>query len=88
MENQWKKKAAQAQKETDVELAHEIGELSSFNPPGLNELLAEYNMDKKEFSQLIKIVKDHTKSNNDKVKAIGNIQNGTEILIGLLGKLL
>ena len=88
MENQWKKKAAQAQKETDAELAHEIGELSSFNPPGLNELLAEYNMDKKEFSQLIKIVKDHTKSNNDKVKAIGNIQNGTEILIGLLGKLL
>jgi len=88
MENQWKKKAAQAQKETDAELAHEIGELSSFNPPGLNELLTEYNMDKKEFSQLIKIVKDHTKSNNDKVKAIGNIQNGTEILIGLLGKLL
>lgn len=88
MDNKWKKRAAQAQKETDAELAHEIGELSSFNPPGLNELLTEYNMDKKEFSQLIKIVKDHTKSNNDKVKAIGNIQNGTEILIGLLGKLL
>lgn len=88
MENQWKKKAAQAQKETDAELAHEIGELSSFNPPGLNELLTEYNMDKKEFSQLIKIVKDHTKSNNDKVKAIGNIQNGVEILVGVMGKLL
>ncbi|WP_026751527.1 hypothetical protein [Sediminibacterium sp. C3] len=88
MDNKWKKRAAQAQKETDAELAQEIGELSSFNPPGLNELLAEYNMDKKEFSQLIKIVKDHTKSNNDKVKAIGNIQNGAEILIGLLGKLL
>ena len=86
--NKWKKRAAQAQKETDAELAQEIGELSSFNPPGLNELLAEYNLDKKEFSQLIKIVKDHTKSNNDKVKAIGNIQNGAEILIGLLGKLL
>jgi len=88
MDNKWKKRAAQAQKETDAELAQEIGELSSFNPPGLNELLTEYNMDKKEFSQLIKIVKDHTKSNNDKVKAIGNIQNGAEILIGLLGKLL
>ena len=56
MDNKWKKRAAQAQKETDAELAQEIGELSSFNPRGLNELLAEYNMDKKEFSQLIKIV--------------------------------
>lgn len=88
MENQWKKKAAAAQKETDAELVNEISALSSFNPPGLKELLAEYAMDKTEFKDLIKIVKDHTKSNNDKVKAIGNIQNGTEILIGLLGKLL
>lgn len=88
MENQWKKKAAQAQKETDAELAKEIRERSSFDPPGLKELLAEYAMDKTEFKELIKIVKDHTKSNTDKVKAIANIQNGAEILIGLLGKLL
>ena len=88
MENQWKKKAAAAQKETDAELVNEISALSSFNPPELKELLAEYAMDKTEFKDLIKIVKDHTKSNNDKVKAIANIQNGAEILIGLLGKLL
>ena len=88
MENQWKKKAALAQKETDAELAQEINELSGFNPPGLNALLAEYNMGNTEFTQLLKIVKDHTKSNNDKVKAIGNIQNGVEILVGVLGKLL
>ena len=53
-----------------------------------NELLAEYNMDNKDFTQLMKIVKDHTKSNNDKAKAIANIRNGAEIVIGLLGKLL
>ncbi|MEO0064963.1 MAG: hypothetical protein RI983_289 [Bacteroidota bacterium] len=88
MENNWKKKAAMAQKETDAELSKEIKSLSSFNPPGLNELLAEYNMDNKDFTQLMKIVKDHTKSNNDKAKAIANIRNGAEIVIGLLGKLL
>ena len=88
MEDKWKKKAAQAQKETDAQLAKEMNEFSSFNPPGLNTLLAEYNMGNTEFTQLLKIVKDHTKSNNDKVKAIGNIQNGIEILVGVLGKLL
>lgn len=88
MDNKWQKKAAMAQKETDAELSKEIKSLSSFNPPGLNELLAEYNMDNKDFTQLMKIVKDHTKSNNDKAKAIANIRNGAEIVIGLLGKLL
>lgn len=88
MDNKWKKKAAAAQEETDAEFAKEISELSSFNPPGLNELLAEYHMDNKDFTQLMKIVKDHTKSNNDKAKAIANIRSGTEIVIGLLGKLL
>lgn len=88
MENNWKKKAAAAQRETDAELNKEMGALSSFNPPGLNELLAEFNMDNKDFTQLMKIVKDHTKSNNDKAKAIANIRNGAEIVIGLLGKLL
>ncbi|WP_026763818.1 hypothetical protein [Sediminibacterium salmoneum] len=88
MDNKWKKKAAQAQKETDAELAQEMGALSSFNPSELTKLLGEHDMSNKEFDQLIKLVKDHTKSNNDKAKAIGNIQNGVEILVGVLGKLL
>lgn len=88
MDNKWKKKAAQAQKETDAELAQEMGALSSFNPSELTKHLAEHDMSNKEFDQLIKLVKDHTKSNNDKAKAIGNIQNGVEILVGVLGKLL
>ena len=88
MENKWQKRAAKAQQETDAELSKEMNALSSFNPPGLNELLAEYNMDNKDFTQLMKIVKDHTKSNNDKAKAIANIRNGAEIVLGLLGKLL
>ena len=69
MENKWQKRAAKAQQETDAELSKEMNALSSFNPPGLNELLAEYNMDNKDFTQLMKIVKDHTKSNNDKAKS-------------------
>ncbi len=88
MENKWKKRAALAQKETDAELVQEIRSLSGFNPPELTKLLAEHDMSNKEFDQLIKLVKDHTKSNNDKAKAIGNIQNGVEILIGVLGKLI
>lgn len=88
MENKWKKRAALAQKETDAELVQEIRSLSGFNPPELTKLLAEYDMSNKEFDQLIKLVKDHTKSNNDKAKAIGKIQNGVEILIGVLGKLI
>jgi hypothetical protein len=37
---------------------------------------------------LIRLIKDQTKSNNDKIKALSNMQNGLELLVGLVGKLI
>jgi len=45
-------------------------------------------MDAAEFDQLIRLIKDQTKSNNDKIKALSNMQNGLELLVGLVGKLI
>ncbi|HLD52181.1 MAG TPA: hypothetical protein VJA82_02650 [Sediminibacterium sp.] len=88
MNNQWQKKAKQAQKETDAELAHQINELSGFDAKDIQALIAENGMNTADFNQLIKLIKDQTKSNNDKIKALSNIQNGLELLVGLVGKLI
>ena len=88
MNNQWQKKAKQAQKETDAEMANQIVQLSSIKQKEIDLLLAENKMDTAEFNQLIKLIKDQTKSNNDKIKALSNMQNGLELLVGLVGKLI
>ena len=88
MNNQWQKKAKQAQKETDAEMANQIVQLSSIKQKEIDLLLAENKMDRAEFNQLIKLIKDQTKSNNDKIKALSNMQNGLELLVGLVGKLI
>lgn len=82
------KKAKQAQKETDAEMANQIVQLSSIKQKDIDQLLAENKMDAAEFDQLIRLIKDQTKSNNDKIKALSNMQNGLEILVGLVGKLI
>jgi hypothetical protein len=88
MNNQWQKKAKQAQKQTDAEMANQIVQLSSIKQKDIDQLLAENKMDAAEFDQLIRLIKDQTKSNNDKIKALSNMQNGLEILVGLVGKLI
>lgn len=88
MNNQWQKKAKQAQKETDAQLANQINQLTHIDAKELQALLDENSMNTADFNALIKLIKDQTKSNNDKIKALSNIQNGLEILIGLAGKLI
>ena len=88
MNNQWQKKAKQAQKETDAEMANQIVQLSSIKQKDIDQLLAENKMDAAEFDLLIRLIKDQTKSNNDKIKALSNMQNGLEVLVGLVGKLI
>ncbi|MEN9458140.1 MAG: hypothetical protein RL135_714 [Bacteroidota bacterium] len=88
MNNQWQKKAMQAQKETDAELANQINQLTHIDAKELQALLDENSMNTADFNALIKLIKDQTKSNNDKIKALSNIQNGLELLIGLVGKLI
>jgi hypothetical protein len=88
MNKEWEKKAKQAQKETDAEMANQIVQLSSIKQKEIDQLVAENKMDTAEFNQLIKLIKDQTKSNNDKIKSISNIQNGLELLVGLVGKLI
>ena len=88
MNNQWQKKAKQAQKETDAELANQINQLIHIDAKELQALLDENSMNTADFNALIKLIKDQTKSNNDKIKALSNIQNGLELLVGLVGKLI
>jgi len=62
--------------------------LTHIDAKELQALLDENSMNTADFNALIKLIKDQTKSNNDKIKALSNIQNGLELLIGLAGKLI
>lgn len=88
MSNPWQKKAAQAKKETDAAFSAQIKQLSSINEQELDVLLEENEMDKTEFNQLIQLIKDQTKTNQDKINAISNVKNGLELIVGLVGKLI
>jgi len=88
MNNQWQKRAKQAQKSVDAAKSDQILQLSSIDTNTINALLTENSMNKVEFNQLITLIKDQTKSNNDKIKALSNMQNGLELLVGLVGKLI
>lgn len=88
MNNHWQKKAKQAQKVVDASKADQIMQLSAIDTSSINALLSENSMNKADFDQLIRLIKDQTKSNNDKIKALSNMQNGLELLVGLVGKLI
>jgi hypothetical protein len=88
MNNHWQKKAKQAQKVVDASKADQIMQLSAIDSSSIKALLSENSMNKADFDQLIRLIKDQTKSNNDKIKALSNMQNGLELLVGLVGKLI
>ncbi len=60
MNNQWQKKAKQAQKNVDHAMAGKIDQLSGLDQKSINALLAQNSMNKDDFSQLIQLIKDQT----------------------------
>lgn len=88
MPTNWQKKAAKAKRDTDAVFSEQMQQLSGLSAPDLAAILKDNTMNQAEFNQVLQIVKDQTKQNNDKIKAIQNIENGVGVLIGLVGKLL
>lgn len=88
MPTNWQKKAAKAKRDTDAVFADQIQQLSGLSAPDLTAILEANAMRQPEFEQLIQIIKDNTKQNNDKIKAIQQMENGVGVIIGILGKLL
>ncbi len=85
MSKSWEEIIAEAKRKTDQELAGEIAKLTSLSQKEIDEI-APAKLDKENLSKLLAIVKDATKSNEEKVKAIKSVDEFVSLLISIAGK--
>jgi len=84
----WDKIAREAGEETDEHFKNKISSLTRLNDNEIEFLVTETGISNKDMANLLKEVKDATKSNSEKAAAISNINLGVEFLVGVASKLL
>lgn len=85
--NDWDKIINDAFDKTDEEFASEFSGLTRLTDDELKDFIKTPE-DKEKFALLISIVKDTTKSNNQKAQALSNIDGALDLIVPLLGKLI
>lgn len=83
----WEEMINEAAKKTDKEYASEFSSLTRLTDDEMKDFIITPD-DKKKFAHLISVVKDKTKSNNEKAEAISNINGSLNIIAPLLEKLI
>ena len=84
----WNEIASQAGQATDNHFQSQMSSLTRLNDQEIEDLINETGISKENLANVIKEVKDATKSNIDKANAIKNISKGVDVLVGLAGKLI
>lgn len=65
-----------------------MASMTTLTSTKVEEILAEPGIDKENLASVLQVIKDSTKSNEAKAKAIANMSKGVHVLVSLLGKLL
>lgn len=79
---------AKAKTDTDNKFKTKMASLTRLTNTEIDGLLNSTGIKKEDFAAVIKEITDATKSNNDKVKAIGSISKGVTLLVGIAQKML
>ena len=87
MPTNWDDITNQAADATDAHFASQISSLTSLRDADIEKLL-ETGISKQDLVSVLKEVKDATKSNEAKAKAIGNIGKGLDVLVAIAGKMI
>jgi|WetSurMetagenome_2_1015567.scaffolds.fasta_scaffold31534_3 hypothetical protein len=72
---------------TDAELAGKISSFCQLTDDEINSI-APQKVDKENLVQIISIVKDAAKSNQEKADAINSIKSSSDVLINLISKVI
>lgn len=88
MPTNWNEIASQAGESTDEHFKSQLSSLTRLNDEEIESLINDTGISKEDLSQVLKAIKDATKSNKDKAKAIKNISKGVDVLVGLASKLI
>lgn len=84
----WDDIANQAATTTDAHFANQISSLTRLNDAEIQHIIFETGISQKDLADIIKEVKNVTKSNEAKANAIKNIGKGVDVLVALASKLI
>ncbi len=79
---------AKAKTDTDNKFKTKMASLTKLTNNEIDELMVTTGIKKENFAAVIKEITDATKSNEDKVKAIGTISKGVSLLVNIAQKLI
>lgn len=88
MPNKWDELARKATESTNEQFKSEISSLTRLNDNEVEKIIMQTGISKLDLAAVLKEVKDATKSNSDKAKAIKNISKGMDVIVGFLAKLI
>ena len=79
---------AKAKTDTDNKFKTKMASLTKLTNSQIDDLMISSGIKKENFAAVIKEITDATKSNEDKVKAIGIISKGVSLLVGIAQKVI
>lgn len=88
MPTNWNEIAKQAGKATDEQFAKQIAGLTRLNDTEIEQLIFHTGISQKDLAEILLIIKDTTRGNEAKVKALKGISKGVEVLVEIAEKLL
>jgi len=84
---EWQKLRKKAKGIADDEYASEASSIIRLTKEEISAIIDEAAVDKEKLSELISVVNDAAKSNNQKAEAIRNITGLAEVAVSVIGKL-
>ena len=88
MANKFEKLAKEAADMADEEFKTEFSRLTRLNDAEIEKIIDDTGISKEDLAHVLKQIKDATASNDAKVKAVQNINNGVSALISIAKKLI
>lgn len=88
MPNDWDKIIQSAAKATNAHFAEQLSGLTRLTNADIEALILDSGISKENLADTLQVVKDAGKSNAEKAAAIRNIQQGVDVLVSLVGKLI
>ncbi|MDD2793275.1 MAG: hypothetical protein PHD73_08845 [Sediminibacterium sp.] len=88
MLNDWDDIIQKTAKATNAHFAEQLSGLTRLTNADIESLILDSGISKENLADTLQVVKDAGKSNAEKATAIRNIQQGVDVLVSLVGKLI
>ncbi|WP_428742693.1 hypothetical protein [Tenacibaculum sp.] len=84
----WNTIAQQAASQTDAEFNQQLSNLTHLDVSEVDDLIKESKITNANAIKTLKLIDDAMATNNEKAKALSNIENGIGFVISLVSKLI